>query len=243
VPLLNSTDPDVPDEPAFELATVTDPVLLLLLPPPKIATEPPVFPLAVVLPADSVNGPPTPLLPLPTSTLMAPPEPPVVNPVDTVTLPELPPLDDPVLSSTDPDVPADTALAETNDKEPVGPLVLPPDNIDTEPPTWLRSEAVPAAITTAPPVVPLEAPADITTPPPTPLVPLPTTKLIPPPAPLTADPDTRTKLPEFPDALVPLLNSNDPDAPNEAAFTEPSVSEPDELTEPEPAKIDTDPPV
>jgi len=42
VPLLSNNDPDVPDEAAFDVATVTEPVVALLLPPPRIDTEPPV---------------------------------------------------------------------------------------------------------------------------------------------------------------------------------------------------------
>jgi len=42
VPLLNSSDPDVPAEPALDVTTVMEPVVALLLPPPRIDTEPPV---------------------------------------------------------------------------------------------------------------------------------------------------------------------------------------------------------
>jgi len=96
VPLLSKTDPDVPDEPAFDVDTVTEPVVALVLAPPKMDTEPPVWDAAVAAPAsittappvnaletpaDNTTAPPAPLDPEPTRTLMAPPDPLAAEPV------------------------------------------------------------------------------------------------------------------------------------------------------------------
>jgi len=88
LPLLSSTDPDVPDDAAFDVDTVTEPVVLLELPPATIDTEPPVFPAAVVVPAVTRTCPPTPVSPDPTDSTTEPPEPPVADPVVNSILPD-----------------------------------------------------------------------------------------------------------------------------------------------------------
>jgi len=42
VPLLSNTEPDEPEIAAFDVATVMEPVVALLLPPAMIDTDPPV---------------------------------------------------------------------------------------------------------------------------------------------------------------------------------------------------------
>jgi len=58
VPLLSSTDPDVPSDAAFDVDTVTEPVVLLELPPATIDTDPPACVAAVALPASTTIAPP-----------------------------------------------------------------------------------------------------------------------------------------------------------------------------------------
>jgi len=106
-----------------------------------------------------------------------------------LTDPELPTAVVPLLSSKEPDVPLTSAFAESRVTDPEPLLVLPPDTIDTDPPTWLTAAALPASINTAPPVDISDVPADRTTAPPALLVPVPTSKLIAPPLPLDADPE------------------------------------------------------
>jgi len=96
VPLLSNNDPEVPDEPAFDVDTVTEPVVALLLPPAMIDTDPPDCDAAVAepasittappvspldVPADKNNPPPAPLAPEPTTTLTLPPDPLAADPV------------------------------------------------------------------------------------------------------------------------------------------------------------------
>jgi len=228
VPLLNNSEPDVPDEAAFEVATVMEPVVALLLPPAMIDTEPPVCEAAVVAPADRTRTPPLPLLPVPTATLIAPPLPLVANPDTIVTVPLLPSNAVPLLSNTDPDVPADAALDVATVMEPVVALLLPPAMIDTDPPVC---EAA------------VVAPADSTRTPPLPLLPVPTATLMAPPLPLVANPDTMVTVPLLPLNAVPLLNSSEPDVPADAALDVATVMEPVVALLLPPARIDTEPPV
>jgi len=58
VPLLNSSDPDVPADAALDVATVMEPVVALLLPPPRIETDPPVCAAATARPAPTTTEPP-----------------------------------------------------------------------------------------------------------------------------------------------------------------------------------------
>jgi len=134
VPLLSSNDPDVPADAAFDVATVMEPVVALLLPPARIDTEPPVCELAVVAPAVNTKTPPLPLLPVPTATLIAPPLPLVAKPETMVTVPLLPFNAVPLLNSNEPDVPDEAAFDVATVMEPVVALLLPPPRIDTEPP-------------------------------------------------------------------------------------------------------------
>jgi len=214
VPLLSNTDPDVPADAAFEVATVMEPVVALLLPPAKMDTEPPVCEAAVVAPADSTRTPPLPLLPVPTATLMAPPLPLVAKPDTRVREPLLPLNAVPVLKSSDPDVPADAAFDVATVTEPVVALLLPPARIDTDPPVC---EAA------------VVAPADSTRTPPLPLLPVPTATLMAPPLPLVAKPDTMVTVPLLPLNAVPLLNNSEPDVPDEAAFDVRTTIDPVEL--------------
>jgi len=89
LPLLSSTDPDVPDDAAFDVDTVTEPVVLLELPPATIDTEPPVFPAAVVVPVLNSRDPEVPVEPtLAVDTVSAPEEEPfALLPPITVTAP------------------------------------------------------------------------------------------------------------------------------------------------------------
>jgi len=160
VPLLSNTDPDVPADAAFEVATVMEPVVALLLPPAKMDTEPPVCEAAVVAPADSTRTPPLPLLPVPTATLIAPPLPLVANPDTRVREPLLPLNAVPLLNSSDPDVPADAALDVVTVMEPVVALVLLPDAMKTEPPVCEAAVVPPASIMTAPPAPYVDSPAE-----------------------------------------------------------------------------------
>jgi len=181
VPLLNNSEPDVPDEAAFEVATVMEPVVALLLPPAMIDTEPPTCPTEEVVPADKTIPPPEPLFPAPTKILMLPPLPPVAKPEESVIAPALPAAVLPVNKTAAPLVPLNTALADDSDTEPVELLELPPLTTDTLPPTCAEAVAKPPAITTEPPVRPLETPAVSETAPPIPLLPAPTTSAIFPP--------------------------------------------------------------
>jgi len=160
VPLLNSNDPDVPAEPALDVATVMEPVVALLLPPAKMDTDPPVCEVAVVAPADNTRTPPLPLLPVPTATLIAPPLPLVANPDTRVREPLLPLNAVPLLNSSDPDVPADAALDVVTVMEPVVALVLLPDAMKTEPPVCEAAVVPPASIMTAPPAPYVDSPAE-----------------------------------------------------------------------------------
>jgi len=112
-PVLIKIDPDVPNDAAFEVDTVTEPVVLLLLLPAMMDKEPPVCDAAVVAPADSTNTPPVPLFPEPTTTLMAPPLPLVAKPDCNVIEPELPTNVVPLLNRIEPDTPEDAAFGLT----------------------------------------------------------------------------------------------------------------------------------
>jgi len=166
----------------------------------------------------------------------------VEAPVITTTLPELPDFVDPVFIATAPDTPDDAAFDDASTTAPVPLLVLPPDTIDTDPPTWPDAAARPPSINTPPPVDTSDSPADTTTAPPAPLEPVPTNTLIAPPEPPVAKPDSSAKYPEFPEPVLPLLSVTDPDTPDDAAFDDASTTAPVPLLVLPPDTIDTDPP-
>jgi len=242
VPLLSSSEPDVPDDAAFTDANSNDPVLLLVLLPPNTETDPPTSPLPVAappststpppvptvdVPADTNTAPPAPLLPVPTLMLTAPPLPLTAEPVIRLMEPELPYLAVPVLTRTAPEIPLEPAFAVVSRIQPVELLVLPPLCSSKSPPASPAAEV---------------APADRTMAPPAPLLPLPTSTLIAPPLPPVAKPDSSAKYPEFPEPVLPLLNVTDPDTPDDAAFDDASTTAPVPLLVLPPDTIDTDPP-
>jgi len=60
--------------------------------------------------------------------------------------------------------------------------------------------------------------------------------------PLAADPVDSSTYPEFPDPVVPVPTSTDPDTPNDAALAVSSTMDPVPLLALPPARIDTEPP-
>jgi len=135
LPLLSVTDPDTPDDAAFDDASTTAPVPLLVLPPDRIDTEPPIPPVEVVVPLERNSAAPFALFPVPTITLMDPPDPPVPEPEDKRMLPESPSAVLPVNNSIVPEEPVTPPVAVLRMTDPVELLVLAPPTINTEPPT------------------------------------------------------------------------------------------------------------
>jgi len=187
-PLVNAREPEVPDTAALDVATTIEPEELLVLAPARTETDPPYCEAAVAPPASMTTeppvspddtpaskaiSPPTPLLLLPTKAMMEPPLPPEATPEYSNTDPELPECVVPVLKVIEPETPAETAFEDSKVRNPVGPLVLAPPNMLTDPPDWLSAVVLPAERTNCPP---------------TPLLPEPTTTLTAPPLPLDAEP-------------------------------------------------------
>jgi len=152
VPLLSSNEPDVPDEPAFEVATVMEPVVALLLPPAMIDTEPPNLPDSEAYPEDKYSEPPLPESVLPAKMLTLPPRPDVACPEAIRILPVLPDRVEPDWMETKPLEPETPPWEVATNTLPLDVSALKPLAMLTEPPYPATVEDPPPSTNAAPPV-------------------------------------------------------------------------------------------
>lgn len=132
---------------------LSGPLPALVLLPEVTDTFPPTFPLALVVPAENTNAPPTPDVPDPAATEIDPPRPLLAElPLLRYSHPLLPIGDAPVANTMSPLLPA-VALAPAvfSVSLPLDDAVLEPDVTDTSPPLAPEALVKPAASVRLPP--------------------------------------------------------------------------------------------